>query len=367
MNVYIPLALLVALICYFFRANEEKAKQALWITMAIACAVLAVRYEFGPDYFNYRAIFEGIHSSDVEGYTGRGQSAEKAFLYFISIFPSYTAFILFLTIILFICNTYFISRYISPKYYSVAILFMFLEPTFLLLELVAMRAALGAVLFVIAFDQLLRGKRLIYIGVIFLASLFHTSIILLAPLVLLNTNNKSILLNRWLPIVCLVLAVIIVSSGVNFLVLGLVDFAMDSVEELNRYEGYLDSIGNVGQSIFTLLFRGMSFVILYYLAIAGRNEKDPQYIIIYKLAVLASIIQLILGQSLLGDRYLMYFNIVYITAIARSLSSPQVFDKRIILLLIAAISLYILYNKMGRDYNESLLVFHTIFNAPVIP
>ena len=157
------------------------------------------------------------------------------------------------------------------------------------------------------------------------------------------------------------------SSGVNFLVLGLVDFAMDSVEELNRYEGYLDSIGNVGQSIFTLLFRGMSFVILYYLAIAGRNEKDPQYIIIYKLAVLASIIQLILGQSLLGDRYLMYFNIVYITAIARSLSSPQVFDKRIILLLIAAISLYILYNKMGRDYNESLLVFHTIFNAPVIP
>lgn len=335
--------------------------------MLITCAVLAVRYEFGPDYFNYRGIFEGLQGSDVNSYTGKGQSAEKPFLVLLSLFPSFTAFVVFLTAILFAANTFIINKYVNPRYFWIAVLFMFLEPTFLLLELVAMRAAIAAVLFIIAFEQLINGRRLLYVGIILFASLFHTSAVVLVLLALLNTKNRSVLFTTWLPFVCLILALFSVVLGVNFVVVGFVDFAVDTVEEMNRYQGYVENVGSVSQSVNTILFRLLTFLIMLYLTRAGASEKDPKYVLIYKIGVIAILIQLIFGQSLIGDRYLMVFNILYICAITRSCMSKQFIDKRIVLLIIAIISSYMLYQKMGRDYNESYLVFHTIFSAPYIP
>ena len=367
MNIYLPLAILLTLICFGFRFNEKNSKRALWITMMIACAVLAVRYGFGPDYVNYWDIYSGIRGSNVEGYTGTGSSTESAFLYVLSAFPSYTSFIVTFTLLLFMANTLYIHKYVNPRYYWLAILFMFIEPTFLLLELVAMRSAIGAILFIIALFFLLKGKRLIYIALIILASLIHTSCIVLVLLVFLNTSKKSILFNNLLPFVCLALAVLTILLGQNFSVEGLVDYAVDTIEELNRYEGYQDSIGGVVQSLNSFLFKIMSFVILLYLTNAGKKEMAPDYVIIYKIAVFTAMIQIIFGQSLIGDRYLMILNIVYISAIARSILTKQIIDYKIVLSIIAIIAVYMLYSKMGRDYNVSYLVYHTVFSAPYIP
>ena len=367
MNIYIPLALLAALICYFFRANEKKAIRAFVFTMIVACFVLAIRYEFGPDYFNYRDIYYGVHGSVVEGYTGAGASTEMTFLYFLSYFPSYTSFIVFLTVALFLVNTLFIAKYVAPKYFWIAILFMFLEPTFLLLEMVALRSAIGAILFVVAFFFLLKGKRLIYASLIVLASLIHTSCIVLLVFALFSKNRNSIIFNQWLPFICLAAALVTIVLGDNFIVSGIVEFALDNVEELNRYEDHEAVVGGVVQSLFSVLFRVMSFIIFLFLSLSARKETDGQYILIYKIAIAAVMIQLIFGQSLIGDRYLMILDIIYICAIIRSLDVKQIIDPRIVLMLIAMISIYMMYSKLSKPYNESFLVYRSIFDAPLIP
>ena len=365
MNIYIPLGLFFALICFIFRSNEKEAKTAFLWTMIVSCIFAMLRYEFGPDYFNYREVYEGIQGADVENYIGRGMSIEKAFLYLLQVFPKFTYFVISLTVLWFVLNALFLKKYVPSQYFGVVVLYFFFKNDYFLDSLVAMRTTLCAAIFLIAVFFLAKGKKGIFAILIVLASFFHTSSIALLPLAFLTGKSKSLLFNDIVLWILGFIALISVLIGHNFLVESLSSLVMDSFDELQRYSNR--DVSSVGQSFNTLVFRIMSFSILFYLAKSGEKEKDPTIVIFYKIAVVAAMINLIMGQSLINDRFFLILNPFYITAIVLSYKKNPAHINIIVSIFLFVIAIYIFYNKFSRPYFVSFLEYHTIFSAPYIP
>ena len=371
MNVYLPLALVLALLCFLMRNNEARAKRAFMWSFLVAFVLAAIRYQFGPDYDSYWTIFDSIHGVDVATYTSVGSSAEKWFLYYISFFPKYTVFIIANTFLWFLANYLFLSKYIKGSDSWLIILYFFFNITYFRLSMVAMRSAMSAFLFFFALLVLFSGKkytRLLYLAIVLFAGQFHTSCLAMAPLVFLSSSKKSFFFSPWLLIVATLVALSAFALGHNVVVERLGEMVVDNVDAMSRYseeEGY--EFGTVSNTLNSLLFMMANLVIAYYLSLSGGKETDPSFVYIYKIAIVAAIVQLVFGQGMIQERFFMFFNPCYLAALIRSkYKSPQVFNV-LVFILIAASSLYIMYAKMSLNYSQSFLFYHTIFSAPYIP
>lgn len=365
MNVIIPIILLFALICYSNRNREQTARKIFLVAMFVLCSLLAIRYEFGPDYFSYRDIYFAIQGMDVSTYEGYGSSTEKLFLLFLQLFPNYTSFIFFLTVFWLSAITYFIKKYIVPRYYWFVLVFFVIEPNFLMLGCVAMRTTLCAAMFIIALEFLLHGKRVVYVAIILFASQFHTSILGLVPLVIINTNKKSVVFNSTFCYVMGLIAFIGFMLGSNDLINSLSQYVMETIEDLQRYED--NSIGSVSQSVNTLLFKMMSFAILLYINAAISKESDSKFVILYKIGYIAVLLQLILGQTLISDRFLLCLNPIYVCVLIRSIKHSEKIFSTTILIFAMVISSYMFYSKIDKKYNQTFVEYHSVFSAPQIP
>lgn len=371
MNVYIPLALILALICAFSQSSNKRAQYAFVLSMFATFIFAAVRYQFGPDYDSYWNIFYNIKGSDVSNYTGTGSSAETWFLHFIELFPTYTAFIVCSTFLWFGVNFLFLNKYLYKQQSWIFILYFFFNSTYFSLSLVAMRSAMAAYIFLAAFMFLIKGgkrNQLIYVLLVLIASQFHTSTLPFVILVFLNNKNRSIVFSKWIITGVAAIALVSILLGHNYIVEYLGNKLIDSVDSLSKYsEGQGTSLGVVGSSLNSIIFLGMSTFIAFYLSQAGFKESDPRFVYIYKVAVLASLIQMLLGQSLISDRFFLYLNPIYITAFIHSQRSSNRQYFYATMLLIFVISLYIFASKMGQDYSISFRTYQTIFSAPYIP
>lgn len=365
MNVFLPLGLFLTILCYFFRTNPKSSRKAFIFSMIAAFVFAAIRYEFGPDYFNYHEIYDSIQGADIDNYVGKGMTVEKPFLMLLSLFPNFTAFVVFLAILWFIPTTYFLGRYISPSYYWIAILYLFIRSDYFLSSLVAMRTTLCAAIFLYALYFLLKRKRVIYVALIILAAQFHTSSIILVLFVFLNTKNRSIIFSNLVLAAMGLMALLIVATGENQVIEFITTAVMDNIEELQRYSER--EIGGTGQSINTLIFRAISFVILFYIAKSGEKEQNEENIILYKIAFFAAALSFIFGQSLISDRYLTILNPIFIICIILSFNKNPKNLNTIIVFFLIVVALYILYNKSTKSYFITFLHYHTIFSAPYIP
>lgn len=371
MNIYIPLAILLALFCFLMRQREAQAKRAFLWSFFIAYIFAAIRYQFGPDYEGYWNIYDNIHGSDVSSYTSIGASAEKWFLYYLSEFPNYTCFIVVNTTLWFLANYLFLSKYAKGSDSWIIILYFFFNITYFRLSMVAMRSAMSAFIFIFALLVLLTEKkysRLVFVVLVLFAGQFHTSCLALAPLVFLTSKTKNFFFSQWLIVIAALIALSAFAIGHNVVVEALGDFVVDNVDAMSRYseeEGY--EFGAVSGTLNSLIFMAENVAIIYYLSLAGKKETNSVYIYIYIIAIIASVVQLVFGQGMIQERFFMFFNPCYIVALVRTRhKSPQLFNM-LIFILIAASSLYFMHAKMSHNYSRSFLYYHTIFSAPSIP
>lgn len=366
MDIYIPLALLICIFCFFLRGNHKVVERFFTISIIIVWILMSVRYEFGPDYQNYRNIYEGVRGEgNLEGYTGIGQSVESLFLRFLQLFPSFTSFIVFLTTFWFGVNLYIIKKYIESRYYWVVILYFFFNANYLLSSLVAMRTALCGCLFMVALLFLLRGKRFIYIAIILLASLIHSSTIILVVLVFLNGKNNSLFFKLGFALGFGLIAMISFLMGEN-VVMGLfAEYMIDNIDSFEHYSSY--EFTTLSRSFNTFVFRIMSLTILFYLILSGKKETESTYIIMYKIGIVAALFLLIFGQNMISDRFLLILNPIFIVSLTRSIGKNMDSINVLIFVFLMVISIYIFYNKMIQEYSESFLKYQSVFSAPYIP
>ena len=370
MNIYIPLGVILALLCFFVRKNSKNAEYMFFFSMLAILAFCALRYQFGPDYDAYWAMYNGLQGEiSAENYSGTGSSAELGFLIYIKMFPSFTAFIVTNAILWVLANYLVIRKYVSSHAYWIVILYMFFNTTYLKQSTVAMRSAMVSFIFIFAFWLLIRGRlkdKILFVALMLLAGQFHTTGLVLVLFAFLTPNNNSILFNKYFLIAFSLMGLVSFFLG-NSLLQVLSVSIMDNVDAFERYADDEVAVGEAGCSFNTLLFTLMSIAIAFYLAWAGRKEQNREYIYIYKIALIAALVQVVFRQGMINDRYFMCFNPFYITALIHSLKTKQRDYGVIIMIFVSVISLYIFNSKLNRGYNRYFETYHTIFEAPRIP
>lgn len=371
MNVYIPLGIILAILCFLVR-NKTKSADTMYVLSMFAVFVFcALRYDFGPDYHAYMTMHENMKTvSSVTEYTGTGASSEIGFLYYLNLFTFFTSFIVTNAFLWVLANYLIIKKYVSSNAYWIVILYMFFNATYLKSSTVAMRSTMVAFIFMFAFWILKRGgklDKLVYIALILLAGQFHTTGLALVLFVFLTPNNNSFLFNKYFLAVLSLIGVVSLFVGGNAFIQVLSAYIMDNVEVFERYAEDEVGVGEASFSLNTLLFSLMSIAITFYLAWAGRQEHNKDYIYIYKIAVIAAIVQVVFRQGMINDRYFMCFNPFYITALIHSLKRRQKEIGYVILFFVAVISLYVFNSKLHRGYNRYFETYQTVFEAPRIP
>ena len=369
MNVYVPLGLFLTLLCLLFSNNKKGAVKMFTICMAVAFVFSALRYEFGPDYFHYWEIYEhGEQGRSLSSYLAERDDVrlEPFFRYYLQLFPKYTFFIITNTLLWFVAIFFVFKKYVDLKYSWVLILFLFFNINCLINNYVAMRTSLAAICFIPGLYFLMQNKRWLYVFFVILGSLFHTASIALVVLVFLSFK-KGVLNSKVFIVVCGFLGFLIVLIGQNFITTTLSTLVMDSVEDMNRYAGYLDKVSKASFTLNALLFKVLSFIPAFYLAYASQFETEKEFIIINKVGIIASLLILLLGQNILTDRFLMILNPIFIVSIIHSLQYCRKEFNIIALSSVFIVSFYMFYNTMNSSYAISYQTYQTVFSAPFIP
>ena len=370
MNVYIPLGIILAFFCFFAREDKKLVNSVFIVSFLAMLVFLTLRYQFGPDYISYLTTFESIQGEDVSLYTGVGASSERGFLYYLSLFPYFTLFIFVNAVFWLFANYNVLHKYVNATEYWIVVLYIFFNNTYLKLSTVAMRSTMVAFIFMFAFMFLMRERkidRIIYVALILLAGQFHTTGLALIPFVFINSKNTSILFNKIFIGVIALIGFVSFFAGNNVILQYVSEYVMDNIEAFDRYADDDVSIGVVSFSLNTFIFYLMSVFVAFWLAWAGRQETNKEFVYIYKVAIIAAIVQILFRQSMISDRYFMCFNPFYITALVHSLYKGRKQMGIVALMFVAVISLYIFTSKMNKSYARHFETYHTIFEAPQIP
>lgn len=371
MNLYIPFAIISILLLFLFRHKKRGAESIFFSIMLLAFIGAAIRYEFGPDYFNYHRLYEDLRQFGVASHIFNEGHAEPVFAFYLSLFSKYTLFIALNSFLWFGLYYLFFRKYIDSRYLWFVILLLFFNIDCILNNLVAMRTAMCAFLFILAYYALKQEKKILYILILLLCSALHTTCFMLLPLVFLNKKNNDLFFTRKFFWVVVVLAFALVLLGRNVYLQTISTYLTDSIEDLQRYTTYLENI-NTGQMTATAIIKYVTLLIISIIPLAfiiqgGKSENEGDWILIYKFGIVISTIGILLGHSL-ASRYMMILNPFYIAAIVRTLSRKVNPKMNVpVILSVTFISIYSFYFYIQEDYCVSFLQYHSILTAPFIP
>ena len=207
-------------VAFAYIAKNKNLRYFYIFSWIVIFLFLALRYNYGNDYQNYldyflslreRPSFESIKSLVMDSllykmvYSNNqgvqlviAESAlnvEFGWRLLCLLFQPLGFFSMVASLALFDCIVYysFIKRFVPPSYYWLAVFLYFFSPNMMLYLSTTMRQSVAVSLFVISIKYILNKEFFKYTGMIFLASLFHRSSIILLPLYLINIKiNKSL-------------------------------------------------------------------------------------------------------------------------------------------------------------------------------
>lgn len=226
---------------------------------------LATRVGWTADYYNYEEMFELQHSWSWNDYLVFSSSKfEPGFFYLIKILPSYR-FLLFVVSLIYICAIFlFFYFYIPKRYYFLAFILWFYNPTFFE-SFAAVRSSIVLALFVFAVISKLKGMRLLSLSLIVISGFFHLSGFLLIPFILIPTNflKKRFTLTSFIVIIALAIIFISPTFFGNLISIFITDSSIDN------YSVYMGE-GKYGVGFYIFLFFRILFT-LYLFSLIKKN------------------------------------------------------------------------------------------------
>ena len=308
---------LTLLVSSFFGFLKHKKKPLIWVSFAILLVFSAFRYGYGNDFYPYRNIFTEIK---VTGWHSE-LSDNVLFILLNKICPTYQ-FFLALTSLLFLATMFLlIYRNVSEKYQGLALLVFLINPYLFLMSLSIIRQCLALLLFVLAINFSMKRKIIPYIAIILLASLVHTSAILLLPFYFLANDRKP---SRIFLIVTIGVLLLLIFNPLSF------DWVMGFFEEFmaeSRYTAYTESGSNTLRA--TLL--SSSYLIYVVLNIRKLEGRTLAYA---KLYMMAPILAILAYKIAMFTRLQMYFDYFSIIALPGIIEANQKKEKDFVLRLI---------------------------------
>lgn len=276
--------ILIGIMAIFFAyiAQLKRLGFCLKISFLIIFLFLALRYNYGNDYPNYFNTFFLINErslADIKNiwinqFVFSLVGADNLALELGAEYPIYTEFgwqvlcILFrplgffamvAALALFNCIVYyyFIKKYVPPVYYWLAVFLYIFTPELMLYQLSSMRQTAAITIFMLSINYIYKKDFLRYALLIFLATLFHTSAILLLPVYLIVLKDAKITI----PIAIFIFSVFLFL----FFLQGQISQVIGDITSIYavRYDVYKKS-GDMNTSIGILLYAVILIILLLY-------------------------------------------------------------------------------------------------------
>jgi len=348
----------ISVIFYAYLARQKPTEFWLKGSFVLIFLFLALRYDYGNDYGAYLKTFQEINRISSIDFFDKYWRFEPGWIFLCRLFKPLGFFAMTAALALFTCIVYyrFIKKYVPQNYYWLAVFCYVFNPRFMLVHSSAMRQSLAIAIFVYSIDYIYKKDILCYCLCVVLASLFHSSALILLPVYFIGLFNYKIgkimatsLFSSFL------LAFVFVKSFLP----NINQFINVFFEKYEVYEGGAE----IGTGLGLFLYGYLLLLILFY----DRFQTEESSVL-FKIAIISFfVIPLGLSISMIG-RIGMYFQPATIAVF------PIIFcgmknkiQKTLSQSVLILIYLYSFYDFFHTDvWKVAFGTYKTIFSAPEI-
>jgi hypothetical protein len=354
MVVVIALGLLSMFFAWLESSGEYK--HGLKISFILIFLFLALRYNFGNDYMEYLKGFIKIERYSASDFFNKNNYYEPGWIFLCWLFnKSFGFFAMVAVLALLNCLVYyhFIKKFVPKKYYWLAIFIYIFNTSYMLVHSSAMRQSIAIIIFIFSLNYLYKKDAIRYFLCVGIASLFHTSAIILFPVYLISFINLKNYKTSSVVIITIFLSIFIFK---NFITPYISLFISSYFE---RYEAY-QSTGISGSGLGVLYYFTLLILILYYERV---QNKETQ--LVFKIAIISFVFIPLYYMFQLIGRIGMYFVpalIVVSPIIAMKLKQP--IYKSIFVIALLFMTLYSFFQFFSDDiWKVAFGTYQTIFSA----
>ncbi len=343
---------------FAYMARYKRYRQGLKISFTLIFIFLALRYNFGNDYKGYFNAFYEINKYNQINYFDKFYNVELGWIFLNHLFKPFGFFAMIAVLALFNCVIYyrFIKKYVPINYYWLAVFLYIFNSQFMLVHCSAMRQSIAIALFILSIDYIYKKDAIRYFLCIGLASLFHTSALILIPVFLLSFFNWK--MNMVIGIIAISIFGSLFIFG-KYLLPKLNEFVYTYFENYTKYSISADS--KYGISIVYSV--GLFLLIIFYEKIQSKEIS-----LIFKIAMISFMFLPLRLLIQLISRVGMYFEVATIVVfplIFMSINKP--IYKIIFLSILLFMTIYRFLPFFQSDiWRSAFETYQTIFNAPSI-
>lgn len=359
MIVTIIISSIAVLLAYI--AQYKKFKYCFELSIALLTVFIAIRYDWGNDYIGYLETFKRIGGYVSLEEAFKYERIEIGWIFLNRIFRpiGFFGFTIIVTVFEYFVLYRLIKKYVPKEWYWLSIFIFTFNSALMLVTSSMMRQFLAMTIILIAIEFIIRRKWYISLLIISLASLFHTSALVILPFSFIGYFNLKI--NRNLAFGVFGVYLISFFTADVFLkdhITILTDF-----ELFEKYDVYLngDKLTEDGIGIGTVF---NMFVIL--LMLLYYRRQHPIVRILFILLFLSNFFYLFGSVAPFIGRLGYYFSILMIVVYPRMLRSMRndfwLYPFLVGCLLILIVGFFQFFDPTGIWY-KSFYNYQTIFSA----
>lgn len=321
MYVYLSVMILCCILLYVMQNDKNKIRP-LAIVFSLIWLMLALQEGWGGDYEAYVFIFNQLKGESYANVLLSDEiHGEIAFKVLLWLMPSPHAGMVLGMGIWCIAMAFFFYHFVPQKWWWFAILFVFFDKAILMgMTASFLRMAIASSLLIFAVYYVVKGKRILSIGLIILGSLFHLSVLLMLPLVFVGHHYNKLSLPAVMGIFVAITLVAIVSPSSW---IGLVEGIFMNIETFETYQYYFEESTQTGTKGLVLI---VLFYWIYWLARYSSNKgyDDKEYLVLYY-ALIRIAFELLPAVGL-SSRIFYYMDIYYFAGMMCVLNRMQKHD-----------------------------------------
>lgn len=284
MTVYWTIAIITVLLNFFPVKTDKEYSIRLFISLIPLFLYGAFRVDFGLDYRGYEVFFEETHR-----YIGQpDERMEIGYYYLNRLLPSFRSLLILQTLLLCVAYFFLFKNYIPSKYAWLGFTLLFLNgPLTVFFMLSGIRNGITISLLILSTYFIQKRKFIHFIVIVLLASLFHASAILIAPIVYFVASGKP--LNKRGMIIWIVVMVCFFLFS-NTVILNYVDLFINTY--FDRYSTYVDAAEEQGKgaglliSIFSFVTTFIVFTILKDKQLTAKENMVIKLMLVFLLSFL---------------------------------------------------------------------------------
>lgn len=275
--------------------------------------VISIRFDFGNDYLMYQKEFTIINSKPVSGWLPGMNRLEYGWIYLNKLFSclNFKYLIVFLSLVYCVIYYLFIKKILIERLYLISVLFFLISPGLFLIHQSVLRQSLALSLFILAILLVKEKLSILWsLLLIFIACFFHSSAIILIPLLFTQYINFK---KKYVYIIFLVYFLLYVISYNDFFsskLFNVIEFTFP------KYSKYLQENMNYKIKVNSglgIIASTINFILILYYSEIFQKEKYLK--IIFFSAIMYYILSplaIVVGQF---GRLLLYFEVFKIITI----------------------------------------------------